>query len=181
MTIPLADHAAADEWPADVVGGIEPDRGDHTYCFRDVNPPNNLVKDRIDWSMGTLRDQTVVPIQFHSNCTSQTDARWEQVFYQEGVSGVTNCIDLNTNGRCDQWRIRVSYGEIQQYAADPPAETRHTTCHELGHSVALDHYGATSPDGAGNHSCMRSGLWDGGQEWTRTYGPHHINHINSNW
>ncbi|MCT9933890.1 hypothetical protein N5079_27120 [Planotetraspora sp. A-T 1434] len=32
----------------------------------------------------------------------------------------------------------------------------------------------------GVKDCMMSGVWDGGQSWTRTYDPHHItSHLNA--
>jgi hypothetical protein len=162
-----------------------PDGGDHTYCFGSQNMPNNLVADRIRWSEGMLDDQTDIHTVFHKDgCTSQTDVRWQQRPLDGSSDGATDCLNYNKNGRCDQWRVRIDYGVIQDRAGTPPAEVRHATCHELGHTASAQHYGLgviSNPDTSG-HSCMRMGLWDGGQEWTRTYGPHHINqHFNKHF
>jgi hypothetical protein len=128
--------------------------------------------------------QSDVVTQFHSaGCTSQSDVRWQQRPVS-GYLGFTDCVNYNSNGRCDQFRVRIDYGLMQDLATSPPAEVRHTACHELGHSASARHYGQDgipNPDSSG-HSCMRSGLWDGGQEWTRTYGDHHINqHFNQHF
>ncbi|WP_183093221.1 hypothetical protein [Nocardioides stalactiti] len=166
---------------ADVDFDPLPDGGAHTYCFGETHAPNNIVAERIHWSEGTLENQTAVTTDFHgAGCTDQSDVRWQQRSIDGYADGWADCLNYNDNGRCDQFRVRIDYGLIQDYADSPPAEVRHATCHELGHTASASHYGQgiANPDAPG-HSCMRSGLWDGGEEWTKSYGRHHINfHFN---
>lgn len=186
IAVTLVAIAAMSAPPATADADFDPlpDRGDHTWCFDTDYFPNSIVQERIEWSMGTLESQTIVNAERHPYCTAQTDVRWQQRYIPSGYYGLTNCLDLNSNNRCDQWRVRIDYGLMQDYANTPPGEARHTACHELGHTVGVRHYGqdgVPNPDPSG-HSCMRSGDFGDGSTPYHTYGPHHISaHINPDW
>lgn len=170
---------------ADPAWTPRPDLGDHTYCFREVNPPNQEVRERTRWSMDNVETQTLVDTGFKDSCGPHTDVLVNQAFIFENAYGWTRCAHPEQGGPCDRYRVTIGWGEIRQYADNRLREIRHTTCHEIGHTLGVRHYGndgIPSPDGPGNHSCMRSGIWDTGATWQRQYGPHHINdHINAWW
>lgn len=176
-----AHHRQWGSWPA------EPDRGVHTFCFGTAHPPGTAVLNRARYAMDNndgLQAQTVIKTQEFANCTDVIDIRFQQR-PANGALGDTMCLRTNTVGRCDQWRVRIAWGLIQQLASNPGYQARKTLCHEIGHTVGLAHYGngdpyTTSPDGS-NHSCMRSGIFDGGQLWTRSYGAHDRTAIRDNW
>lgn len=184
----IGAYATGPAYADDRDPGPLPDRGTHTYCLGDFAPPNNLVEERIHWSMGTLASQTIVGVDHHSGgCTPQSDVRWTQEPLGTGVFGAASCIDKNAEGRCDQARAKIHYGAIQDEASNPPAMVRKTACHELGHTVGVQHYDGPggiipNPDAGVTQSCMRSGIHDSGSVDYRTYGPHHISdHINWWW
>jgi hypothetical protein len=183
--------AQADPWPWVTLNGAgflvelpKPDLGTyHTFCKDAAYQPEAVVAERIDLSEGVLNNTTDVETDSQA-CGQATDVVWQQRFILEGVLGATNCqVGSLSDGVCNSWRVRVAWGEIQQYATNDGAEARHTACHELGHTVALNHYGpggiiTTSPDSPAQ-SCMRSGVWDDGSDPYKNYGAHHKGHINA--
>lgn len=136
--------------------------------------------------MQNLDIQTDVTQVFHASCTDSTDVRVGQQWLAANTYGQTSCAKLQDDAPyyCDRWRVRINFEEIQNDASNVTNQVRKTACHEIGHTVGVDHYDAypnyaPSPDGAGNHSCMRSGIWDSGALAYRTLGPHHIGHVNA--
>lgn len=164
-----------------------PDRNAHTYCFGEDYPPNNTVRNQMVAAMDRVPVLTVVGVSFHLTCGANTDVRWQQRFVDGSAAGDTWCVEFTaTPGVCDRWRIRIDWGTIQAIATiNPTAQTRKTTCHELGHSLGLAHYpSGYRPAGDPEDTCMMSGLWQVVSYGSTSYGPHHINgypHINWWW
>ncbi|XBB70180.1 hypothetical protein ABFU82_12965 [Nocardioides sp. WV_118_6] len=134
-----------------------------------------------------LMAQTVVDTdEIEAGCGDATDILFRQVNMGWGTAGDARCLAVNDIGRCDQWRVRINVEAINVAATNPGYQIRKTICHEVGHTVGLWHYGAGDPytgpaDRNGADNCMKSGLADGGQAWTRSYGPHDASAINTNW
>jgi len=128
--------------------------------------------------MGKVAAQTVVsPLE--QNCESSTDV----IFYKDRIDGSAGghspCIRTNANGYCDTRAVTIDWDLIQAVSTHPNYQARKTICHEIGHTLGVRHYSAgSSPDGTTN-SCMISGVYDSGADWTKQYGPHHVAHINS--
>lgn len=168
----------------------QPDRGDHTFCFDADYAPNSTVLSRARYTMDNndgVQAQTIVDTNEVASCTNRVDVRLQQRPVGGLVLGDTLCTSWGDAGRCDQWRVRIAYATINSIASNTGYEVRHTLCHEVGHSLGLNHYGVNDPyyttpnDENGQQSCMRSGVWDSGDVWTRTMGPHDRSAINSNW
>lgn len=187
----VSSPTQADPWPWIGINGAgyqvvlpKPDLGpNHTYCLDPKFAPADAVETRIHSSMAKLEATTDVEVAHHG-CTSATDVRWQQRHIAVGVLGQVNCRSgALSSGVCGSWRVRIAWGEIRFYATNDNYEARHTICHELGHTVALNHYGpnniiTSSPD-APAHSCMRSGVWDSGAVEYKSYGADHRAHINA--
>lgn len=178
--VPMAP-VAADPYPV-----LPPDEGEHSWCFASNGYPNEVIRDRTYWSMsggGTdagVEPQTIVDTVHKAPCGPHTDVMVQQDYMGEGVFGATSCILWA--GRCDRFLARISWSEIQLWSTRPNHQARKTICHEIGHTLGADHYpnAASSPDGD-QQSCLRSGVHDHNYFWERSYGPHHISHINNWW
>lgn len=171
--------ALADPYPVD--GG--PDRGQHSYCFDGAHPMNTDVHTRALSTMANVDAQTAVTTVQHTPCRARTDVRFQQRPISPGVIGYAPCAARVVGSTdCDIRDVRVYWAEIERLSAHPKREARHTLCHEVGHTLGASHYESwlVNPDGTwATNSCMISGLADDGSLWTRSYGPHHIAHINA--
>jgi len=197
LTLPAVlagSPAAADAWP---YGSLSrPDTGGHSYCYHNVFTPNQTLHDQIALSMQRMQVQTEVEYSYHSSCQTHTDVRWQQ--REAGTDGeafgTASCYSHWEDGRCDEWIIRINWDLIAGW--DNPDlnnanQARKTSCHELGHTLGLAHYGNGDPyhnppdwvmdNGEPQYiqSCMRSGVADSGALWTKSWGAHHIGHVNA--
>lgn len=173
-------------WPA----LQNPDRGTHTFCMLDNQfALPAAAQSRARYAMDNndgLMAQTVVDTAEHASCQNSTDLRFQDRDCGAYCLGMADCVQLNTANRCDRWRLQISVAWIQALAANVGFEYRHTACHEIGHTVGLSHYEGVGgyqypPDFDGGHSCMRSGVWDSGDPWTRNLGAHDRTAIAANW
>jgi len=154
-----------------------PDTGDHIWCYYDVS----TLRSYMDAAMTRLREQTVVNTAYHNPCLEHTDVRWVQGPTPfEGLSGYTECKvwwDANQTS-CDRWRITM-HKDTMDETPDPVATFRTAHCHELGHSLGVQHYVYLSQTGDASHSCMRNNFTPNGASYEILYGAHHkSSHIN---
>lgn len=154
-----------------------PDGGDHVWCYL----PSFHQEVAADAAMTRLRNQTVVTTSFPGACGDHTDVRWRQGDLN-GSYGRAECQLRRTNGTCDVYNITLAMATIDA-AARPIEQRTKTSCHELGHTVGVQHYsGNDFPGGDTAHSCLRSG--EVTASWTNLtiYGQHHrTQHINPNF
>jgi hypothetical protein len=189
--VAIASPAAADTWPFN--SNFRPDTGNHNYCYSTTYYPRAEVRTEITNSMVYMNDNTDAKRSYHSTCDTagdgQTDVVWRQQAPTGGAIGTASCSVKWASGRCDRYEVRLNVTLIREkYSseANRNRQYRKTSCHELGHTLGLDHY--TSNDDRHNNgdrtaytsSCQRSG-WTGENlsSWTRTWESHHRGHINA--
>jgi len=176
----VASPATADTWPFN--SNFLPDQGNHNYCYSSTYTPQAEIRTQIYNSMVYMHNNTNAKRTYHSTCDTsgegQTDVVWEGRSLSSGAIGDATCMVKWSSGRCDRYRTRINGPLIRDhYSSDTyrNRQYRKTSCHELGHTLGLDHY--PSPY---NDSCQRSG-WTGtiDASWTRTWTEHHRGHINA--
>lgn len=140
----------------------------HTYCW-DVNF-NEGLKDNATAAMNKALDaQTVMVDQYEVNCDGETDIRWFDATLDGNVRGTYRCVTYAASGICAAAYIHLDPLELNEGANDE-YDTTKTACHEVGHSVGLQHGDAKS-------DCMRNGeIPDTSVQWRR-YSSHHVEHI----
>lgn len=160
---------------ADPFGGGPPDQGyqadstTHTYCYGAGF--NTDLRDEADYVMSTLDTTTDMSDAFLTCAPTSTDAQFFDANLPSGVRGRYTCTVLSGNDICLAAELTVDPAQINIGDSDYYDRLK-TFCHELGHSVGLQH-GATKTD------CMINGeIPDVGIQWRR-YSTHHIDdHIN---
>jgi hypothetical protein len=189
LVVAVAIPAAADSWP--VNENFRPDRGSHTYCWSNSSLPTEAVRNQMYYAMDYMNDNTKAKRAYHLHCdlsgSGQTDVVWAR---GGSAIGTARCVVKWSNRRCDRYDVRVNETLIRDHYSNSTHRTRQyrkTACHELGHTLGLNHF-TTNHDRYGNGdtsyyhgSCQRSG-WDGKvtSSWIRTWESHHRSHIN-NW
>lgn len=159
----LSVFSAAQTARADIYGtggsgsGYKPDNSAHTFCF-DPSYSSITGQNNARASAGTLDNQTTMFDTQVPSCTGTSDALWRRTY--DGVDGSYTCLALNGAGECESSAVRVNFENMDSYD-----DWRQTTCHELGHSVGLNH---------ASDDCM------GTDEDLQSYSvPHHVDHINN--
>jgi hypothetical protein len=177
--------------------GEYPNGADHSYCFRNVASAEH--RGFIDSAMQILDQQTDITAIYHSTCTASTDVAWVLGSWctssdpnQCPVMGLTVCetiLKWLTTRVCDRNAVYIDLAVLQSAAArfgstvgdaDYNLNLRSTMCHELGHTVGVEHYG----DVGTTWGCMGSS-WAESQgnilldlPWI-AYVQHHVDHINA--
>ena len=154
--------------------GYRADNPGHDYCTIAAWP--------LDWgtpfvdAMISLDNQTDMYDTYSSSCGSQTDVQGERSSnaYMPGIRGSYMCLTFVAAGVCDTARLQMNVDLLTDYT-----QRRKTFCHEVGHSVGLEHYtSAGSRVVAGeNNDCMKNGTVSG-ELWWKEYSQHHRDHIN---
>lgn len=110
---------------------------------------------------------------FWGACDTTVDVKWLDANLPDGYRGQYECISLNTSTLiCTASKVTLDPDELNIGTGDHEDKQK-TACHEVGHSVGLQH-GDTKPD------CMRNGeIPDLSVQWRRYGSGHHIpDHIN---
>jgi hypothetical protein len=127
-------------------------------------------------AMISLDNQTDMYDEYASACGSQTDVRGERSnnIYMPNLRGSYQCVGFVSAGICDVGQLLVNVDLLTDYT-----QRRKTFCHEVGHSVGLEHYtsAGTGVVAGENNDCMKSGSV-GSELWWKEYSQHHRDHIN---
>lgn len=122
-------------------------------------------------AMINLDNQTDMYDTYSSTCGAQVDiygVRYNNA-YMPGVRGSYQCEVFINSTTCDQGRLKVNVDLLTDYT-----QRRKTFCHEVGHSVGLQH------QAAGDYTysdCMISGTVTG-EQWFIEHSQHHRDHVN---
>jgi hypothetical protein len=154
--------------------GYRADNAGQDYC--------TIVPWPLDWgtpfvdAMISLDNHTDMYDVYASSCGSQTDVHPELMnnIYMPGIRGSYECITFVSGSVCDTGRLRMNVDVLTDYT-----QREKTFCHEIGHSVGLQHY-TSSGNGVvarENNDCMKSGTVAGDLLWIE-YSQHHRDHIN---
>ena len=160
IALVLVQAASADEYGnGEDQAGYRPDNSQHSYCFRQ-NFDGDNARAAAHRAMGTvLDDQTTMSRDWHGECDNQVDVmfRYDSL---DGVDGEWVCLDLDGD-ICLSGRVSFDPTYL-----DGINDWEQTTCHEVGHSVGLDH---------ASWDCMWYYDYDG---LLRRFADHHVYHIN---
>ncbi len=163
---------------ADTFGNGPPDEGYradtslHTYCFSSAF--DDALKDNAKAAMNNaLAEQTVMTVDLVS-CESTTDVRWRDADLPGGTRGTYACTsptDPQPGDTCFASTVTLDPAELNEGTNDQEDKTK-TACHEVGHSVGLQH-------GDNKSDCMINGELPSLDIQWRRYSDHHIfDHIN---
>ncbi len=144
--------------------GYPADGATHDYCFYNVSYIPSLSTP-VTNAMANLDAQTDMTDLYHSLCPAGTDVLISWVgsaTLGSSVLGSTQCLALDSVGRCNQSRVLLN-----QDLLTTAATRQKTACHEIGHTAGLSH-------GSTYGGCMISGL-----STNITYSSHHVAHINA--
>lgn len=163
--------AAADTFPG--AGLLLADDAIHTYCLTSsfFLEEHKLVP---EYAMYWLDQTTQMSDSPKATCVNSTDAKWYKTDLPPGYRGLAECAvvgDIPTV--CDRTNLHLDFVELDIGGLDWE-DRRKTACHELGHSVGLNHHPAGSSEG-----CMVSGEIPSADVQWRRYTTHDVGHINA--
>lgn len=117
-------------------------------------------------------DQTTDMTSQAQSCLNYTDVWWYKADLPAGVRGQRVCVVVgDIPSVCDRSNVSIDFAEVD-IGSNDWEDRRKTACHELGHSVGLNHDTA---------SCMISGeIPSVGEQWRR-YSSHDVGHINAQY
>lgn len=184
--------------------GTRTDGRNATWCFTASMDGKPLFQDAARWSISTLAHSTVMTTTAVSSCDPAVnpgvDYRFADRDLGAGVYGWAECQVWTTSTVCDRYRINANRVEIDAALtstsdtySDGIAEAgeleinfKANWCHELGHTVTLEHHPATYANrftyytGTGDRArdCMVRGHIETTSNWLR-YNDHHIGDVAS--
>ena len=142
----------------------------HTYCLTSsfVLEEHKLVP---EYAMYWLNQTTDMTDQAQS-CLNYTDVWWYKADLPAGARGQRICAVVgDIPSVCDRSNVSIDFVEVD-IGSNDWEDRRKTACHELGHSVGLNH---------DTESCMISGEIPNVNEQWRRYSSHDVGHINAQY
>lgn len=120
--------------------GWRADNTSHVWCFGDSTEGKPAVREAMEYSMNNLDGQTQMSEVGPGGCDSLTDVQFAEGFVGNGVRGEWRCISFNNNGVCFKSRVTLNKDIIDRDDGPYELNLKKTACHEVGHSVGLDHH-----------------------------------------
>jgi predicted Zn-dependent protease len=92
-------------------------------------------------------DMTESEVTYHNIGTNYVDVEWYTASLAPPAIGVAQCVLAVASDptRCEHWHVRFNYP-----TSSTSTGRHHTACHEIGHTVGLDH----ETSSANSSSCM---------------------------
>ncbi|MDH5674508.1 MAG: hypothetical protein OEZ06_20440 [Myxococcales bacterium] len=166
----------------------EPDNNNHYWCDASSMGSNNygVAMASFESYLDNV-DQTEIRYREDPVCDSLTDV-WAyhtyDLSYLGDVRGLYQCWNIKAAGsgyECESSLVKLDDTWFNSNYSTTTARRRamqSTWCHEIGHSLGLDHWSGSSAQ------CMRSdatvSMLDDSSSWYREYGSHDWNHIEVN-
>ncbi len=149
-------------------GGCVPDGGDHTWCDSVFFTFDDALMAAREHALDNMVAQTNYQRNhvggYQGDCPSSTDTYWIVDDTLGSTRGTYQCKDFNSDGNCAHAWIRLN-----PRALTDGLNERKTACHELGHSLGLEHHPSPYND------CMMSGPVTSGHQ---RYNDYHVARIN---
>lgn len=137
------------------------DNGEHTFYY--AEPGNQTYRDAMNHSFHHLDNGTKMTTK-KVDPSSVTDVwYWADYFGGCCIHGQWDCVSTNSAGECESADVMLNRSNLDgegQHAKD------HTACHEIGHSVGLDHAYQIN-------SCLEQGIDE--PRWMASHDKDHIN------
>jgi len=149
--------------------GCVPDGGDHTWCDSVFFTFEDALMAAREYALDNMVAQTNYGRNhvgsYEGECPSSTDTYWIVDDSLGSTRGYYQCKSFNDDGNCAHAWIRLNPDALTN-----TLNRRKTACHELGHSLGLEHH--PSPYG----DCMMSGAVTSGHQ---QYNSYHVARINA--
>lgn len=148
-------------------GGCVPDGSPQTWCEASGFSAFAGLSSARSYSLDNMVTQTIYERQIadlNGECIAATDTIWvADQNLPAGTRGTYQCLGFNYGGYCSSSVISLNPDELTD-----TLNRRKTACHELGHSLGLEHHTTYS-------DCMQNGAVTSGHQ---TYDAYHVNNIN---
>lgn len=164
-----AGFAAADTFPGNYDHRVADD-AIHTYCLTSSFALEDH-KQVAEYAMYYL-DETTDMSDSVQGCLSYTDVWWYDVDLSGTLRGQRVCAKVgDIPSVCDRSNVSLDFPQLD-IGTNDWEDRRKTSCHELGHSVGLDH---------DTVSCMITGEVPSTALQWRRYSTHDVGHINTQY
>lgn len=143
------------------------DGNPHRWCYGDSTVGYPTLRDSMAYAINNLDSQTEVNSPDSEACSAEVDIKFARGS-ADGGRGLWQCVQYyyGSVDICYRSTITINTIQIQNDGGPYELNLRKTTCHEVGHSVGLDHHAI---------DCMISGPIASGHQ---TYAPEHVGAIN---
>ena len=157
----------------------------HNLRVRTRNAVQWVLDNRVDPTDITVAGEsgsynsTTDAVFFDKNYTNYCNLPWWPFAgLPAGVIALAECrsLHLSTN-RCESFHVHF---DTSFFNGKPAAYHRDSACHEIGHTLGLEHRPDTPPNSP-DKGCMTAGIDTSGADLRNNYTQHDIAHINSNY
>ncbi|WP_203906423.1 zinc-dependent metalloprotease family protein [Rhizocola hellebori] len=170
-----ADNYSGQTGDTGCTGLNEADNATHSFHYVDLT---QHMTDATNWARTNNLNPTDINTTYDSTLDSLTDVVVRDVHYVDycgydwlqpggsGVVGLATCDSLSPSGQCEQHTVRYNLNFTE---STPQSNERGLACHELGHTLGLQHT-------TGN-TCMQTGY----PKPVNDYSNHDRTHIANNY
>jgi hypothetical protein len=170
-----ADNYSGQTGDTGCTGLNEADNATHSFHYVDLAQISTAAT---NWARTNVLNPTAINTTYDSTLDNLTDVVVRDQHYVDycgydwlqpggsGVVGLATCDSQSPSGQCEQHTARYNLNFTQSTST---SNQRGLACHELGHTLGLEHRTSTS--------CMQQGY----PKPVNDYSPHDKNHISNNY